>query len=56
MFLKTVLERNKPLVDAALSLHEKGILWPDTYVIDYDQTMENARIILEKAKSMNIEL
>jgi predicted amino acid racemase len=56
MFLKTVLERNKPLVDAALSLHEKGILWPDTYVIDYDQTMENARLILEKAKSMNIEL
>ncbi len=56
MFLDTVLKHNKPLVDVALSLHEKGTLLPDTYVIDYDQTMANARLILDKANSMNIEL
>ena len=56
MFLKKTLILNKPLVEAAMMLHQSGTIQPDTYVIDYDQTVDNARMILEEATKQNVEL
>lgn len=56
MFLKNVMRRNRPLVDLAISFHQQGIIQPDTYVIDLDQTIENATMILSAAKNENISL
>lgn len=56
MFLDKVVKRNQALIDAAVSMHKQGLLMPDTYVIDVDATLENARLILEAATSQNIKL
>lgn len=56
MFLNQVNRRNPKLVEAAISLHQSGLLEPDTYLIDYDQTMKNAEYILEEANKQDIHL
>jgi len=56
MFLETTLKRNPRLVEVVYQLHNEGLLQPDTYVIDYDQTLDNAKMILEKANEKNIKL
>lgn len=56
MFLAKTMETNPKLIEVAVDFHQKGYLYPDTYVIDYDQTLENARLILEEAKKKGIEL
>ena len=43
MFLEKTVEKNKELINVAFELHEKGAIEPDTYVIDLDRTIENAR-------------
>lgn len=56
MFLNAVCKQNPALVEAAISLHEKGIINPDTYVLDLDIIKKNAHIIKEQAEKHNIEL
>jgi predicted amino acid racemase len=56
MFLKKTLEKNEALVDCAVDLHKKGVLLPDTYVIDLDTLFDNARNILASAKRNDITL
>lgn len=56
MFLKTLLNRNKELIEVALNMHEQGVLEPDTYVIDLSTLRSNAKFIYEKAHENNIEL
>ena len=53
MFLEKTVEKNKELINVAFELHEKGAIEPDTYVIDLDRTIENARRIKEEAGSMD---
>lgn len=56
MFLKQVISENPKLINSTINLHQQGKLQPDTYVIDFDQTIENARLILKAAQEQNIEL
>ncbi|GEK91002.1 YhfX family PLP-dependent enzyme [Alkalibacterium kapii] len=56
MFLEMVKKRNPELIDYAVSLHQQGIILPDTYVIDLDKIKENATKMAAKAKSLDIEL
>ncbi|NYV27837.1 alanine racemase [Streptobacillus felis] len=56
MFLNRLLKDNKEFVDVALSEYSKGEILPDSYLIDLDTLMENAKKILNEAKKHNIKL
>ena len=56
MFLGKVIQQNKKLVDTAFSLHQQGRIEPDSYVVDVDQFLANAKIILSTAKEKGIHL
>jgi predicted amino acid racemase len=56
MFLDVTLSRNTPLIDTAITLHQKGLIEPNTYVIDLDMVRRNAQKIKEKADEVDIEL
>lgn len=56
MFLEKVMQTNKSLVDAALTLHQRGVIAPDAYVVDVDQFLMNAENILAAATAENIRL
>lgn len=56
MFLKQTLKRNPDLIYKSIELMNKGLLEPDTYVIDMDHLRTNAKMILDKAKESNISL
>lgn len=56
MFLKKTLEENPRLMDLAFDLHQSGRIQPDSYVIDLDTLLENAKNLLAKAKENQIEL
>lgn len=56
MFLEKTIERNSLLVDAAIALHQQGVIQPDTYVMDVDQIETNARLLAEEAKKQGISL
>lgn len=54
MFLDKLKERNPQLIDAAIKLHQKGVLLPDTYVIDLPTLLDNAAMILSEAKKYGL--
>jgi len=54
MFLEKLNERNPRLIDAAVKLHQNGILLPDTYIIDLPTLLENASMILSEAKKQGL--
>lgn len=56
MFLNQTIQRNPKLVDISIKLHQLGELEPDTYVIDLDTTLSNAKKILDEANRNNIKL
>ncbi len=56
MFLNAILKRNTALVDAAFEFHQKGIIEPDTYILDLDAIIENGSLIKKEADKYNIKL
>lgn len=56
MFLDLVNRRNRSLIDVAIQLHQQGEILPDTYVLDLDVIIENAKKIAESAKQHEVEL
>lgn len=56
MFLKKVMERNPGLVNTGLQYIEEGKIFPDSYLIDVDAFLENAKKMLAEAKQQNIDL
>ncbi len=56
MFLNKVIEENPKLVRCAFDLHGKGMILPDTYILDLDRIIENARAIKEEADKHGIDL
>lgn len=56
MFLQKVQENNKPLVEFAFELQQKGLILPDTYVLDYDAVMENGKSMKEVADPLGVKL
>ena len=55
MFLEKIIQRNHKLLECGFDMHSKGLILPDTYVLDLDTIKENARMILEKANEYNID-
>ena len=43
MFLKTLLTRNRPFVEAAIRLHQEGMIPANSYVLDLDAIESNTR-------------
>lgn len=56
MFLQKVQENNRPLVEFAFELQQKGLILPDTYVLDYDAVMENGKSMKEVADPLGVKL
>lgn len=56
MFLEKTMERNPELINLALQYIKNGDIQPDTYIIDVDNLLANAKSILEAARNYNIKL
>lgn len=56
MFLKKVIEKDPKLVETGLRFIEQGKILPDTYLIDVDIFLKNAKEMLEEASSQGIDL
>ena len=56
MFLEKTVKRNKTLIDEAIRLHGENRILPDTYVVDLDTLLDNAKKMLDLAKEKNIKL
>lgn len=56
MFLEKTIRRNPQLIEACLDLHQRGQILPDTYVIDLDTILTNAKNIIESAKQHHLEM
>ena len=55
MFLRAVMERNQPLVRLGIEWQQKGVILPDTYLLDYDTIVDNARQIKEAGEANGVE-
>ena len=42
------MERNSPLIEYAVSAHQKGLILPDSFILDVDTFTENAEAILKE--------
>lgn len=56
MFLQATLKRNPKLIDAAFKLHKEGLIEPDTYLLDLDTIIKNAKAIKNEADKYGIKL
>lgn len=56
MFINKMLETNKNLINVSFDLHQKGLILPDSYVIDVDAFIDNATKIYNEAKKRNIDV
>lgn len=56
MFLDVTARRNSKLIDAAVELHQKGLILPDTYILDLDTIEENTISLVQDAKKQGIQL
>ncbi|MEG0255560.1 MAG: YhfX family PLP-dependent enzyme [Vagococcus sp.] len=56
MFLEATKRRNPKLIEAAVMLHQDGVILPDTYILDLDQIVENAKGLKAQADEVGIEL
>ena len=56
MFLEAVIARNAGLIDAAISLHQEGVIPPNSYVIDLDTVVENTVLLRDAALKNNLSL
>lgn len=55
MFLKTVMERNQPLVELGIEWQQTGVILPDTYLLDLDTLVENAAQIKQEADQYGVQ-
>lgn len=56
MFLPTTQRRNPALIDAAITLHQDGVIEPDTYVIDRDAVARNAAALAAAGREHGVDL
>ena len=56
MFLEKTIKRNPKLIECAFDLHEKGDILPDTYILDLDAIIENAKVMKKEADRYGIDL
>lgn len=56
MFLKKLIRQNRKFIDISIDLYKKNKISPDTYCIDVDQFLNNAKLIYKEAKKEDIKL
>lgn len=56
MFLDIVKKRNPNLIDISIKLHQEKRVLPDSYILDLDSILENARLLIQEANKYNIKL
>lgn len=56
MFLEQIKKRNSQLVEAAFHFHQSGQIMPDSYLVDVDSFLDNAKKILNEANKYKIKL
>src|SRR5690625_3948328 len=56
MFLDITQKRNPELLRVAVDLHQRGLIMPNTYVVDIQTLYSNAVQLVNKAESLDIEL
>ena len=56
MFLGRTIDNNSKLIEAAFSMHQKGVVQPDSYIVDVDTLLQNAKNILAEANKNDIRL
>jgi predicted amino acid racemase len=56
MFINMTKKRNPGLIQAAVKLHQDGVIPANTYVIDLDSLEENVRKLSQKAKEHGLNL
>jgi predicted amino acid racemase len=56
MFLDVLRRRNPALIEAAISLHQQGLLPADTYVFDLDMIERNAASISAEAQRLSLSV
>lgn len=56
MFLNALQKQNPALIKAAHLFWQQGKILPDSYVIDSDQLLDNAHLLLDKANQLGITL
>jgi predicted amino acid racemase len=54
MYLQRLIERNSRLLEAAITLHQHGHIPPNTWIIDLDTIVENARVLAAEAKRLGL--
>ena len=56
MFLKTLVRRNRPFIEAVVNLHQAGEIPANSYVLDLDVMQANARIMVDKAARLGLRV
>ena len=56
MFLDVLLRRNRPFVEAAVELHQKGEIPSNSYVIDVDAVRYNAALLYKEAQKYHLSM
>lgn len=56
MFVNQLRKKNPALLNTAFELHQTGRVSPDSYIIDVDTFLENARNIAKTGKAYGIRL
>jgi predicted amino acid racemase len=54
MFLDLLRRRNPRLIDAAIDMHQRGLLPANTFVFDLDAVTENARLFATEASRLGL--
>lgn len=54
MYLQRLIERNPRLLETAIMLHQSGRIPPNTWIIDLDTIVENARVLTAEAKRLGL--
>lgn len=56
MFLDTLIKSNPQLIRTAFEFHREGLINPNTYVLDLDSIVNNAKLLFETANYNSIDL
>src|SRR5690348_16208487 len=54
MFLNALVARNRPLVEAAIRLHQEGEIPANSHVLDLDTMRGNAAVITAEARRLGL--
>ena len=55
MFLVTLFARTQPLERLGIEWQQNGVILPDTYLLDYDTILENARSIKQAGDANGVQ-